>query len=236
MEALPPSNLPIGNRFTEELYSPANPTRNKPWIGIGCDSGASITFGNTMLAIDPIKKLDFIKAAGTTGKYVNDCAVMVSRSPKTIMAIDASIATPGPLIAISNRADLLDGNDLKGVILPKLPTCRDGSGTGFPSLTPYFFAATMCITSCNAEIANTPKNTGRQSGNEVVSLSLTIALKNEGFSAKELTAYATVVNSVISVENTANDLVVIDLSDSCSGTASFAKATITGGGLSSLAP
>ena len=141
------------------------------------------------------------------------------------MANDTIIATPGPLIAISNRADLFCGNDLIGVMLPKLPTCRDGSGTGFPSFTPYFLAATRCMISCNADTPSTPKKTGRHIGNEAASFSLTIALKKEGFSANELTAYARVVKSVVSVENKASDLAVNDLSDSCSGTASFAKAT-----------
>mmetsp|Transcript_18760 Transcript_18760/g.35554 ORF Transcript_18760/g.35554 Transcript_18760/m.35554 type:complete len:92 (+) Transcript_18760:517-792(+) len=91
-------------------------------MGNGCESGASITFGATTLAIDPTRKLDLMIAAGSTGKLAKDSDPMVRFNPDTIITNDASIDTSGPLMAISNKAVLEGGKDLRGVIEPNVPT------------------------------------------------------------------------------------------------------------------
>mmetsp|Transcript_29744 Transcript_29744/g.53990 ORF Transcript_29744/g.53990 Transcript_29744/m.53990 type:complete len:153 (-) Transcript_29744:838-1296(-) len=152
-------------------------------MGIGCERGTIIMFGATTLTIDPIRKEDFIVAAGTTGKVARDCELIVRLRPETSSIIDTSMETPGPLMATSNNAVLVEGNDLRGVIEPKVPTCNDGKGTGDPNFTSCLFAATKCPASCNAETARTPTKIGRHNGTAVMSLSFTTALKKVGLSA-----------------------------------------------------
>mmetsp|Transcript_59531 Transcript_59531/g.126553 ORF Transcript_59531/g.126553 Transcript_59531/m.126553 type:complete len:247 (-) Transcript_59531:1341-2081(-) len=205
--------------------------KNKGCIGIGCERGTIIIFGAMTLTIHPTRKEDFIVAAGTTGKVATDCELIVRLSPKTSSIRETSMETPGPLMATSNNAVLVGGNDRRGVIEPNVPTCNDGIGTGDPSFTPCLFAATKCPASCNAETARTPKNIGRHNGTAVMSFSFTTLLKKVGFRAKECRAYANVVKIEQIVEKAARDLVPKPRSDSCSGSTSFARAMITGGGV-----
>jgi hypothetical protein len=111
-------------------------------MGTGWDSGTSIILGATTLTIDPIKKEDFIIAAGTKGYAGRDCEVIVRLSPETMSIRETSIETPGPLRATSNNAVRVEGKDRRGVIVPNVPTCNEGKGTGSPNLTRCFFAAT----------------------------------------------------------------------------------------------
>jgi len=62
--------------------------------------------------------------------------------PATIHPIDVMAVTNGPLIATSNNAVRDLGNDRRGVILPNVPICNEGMGTGHPILTSVAFAAT----------------------------------------------------------------------------------------------
>mmetsp|Transcript_16568 Transcript_16568/g.34971 ORF Transcript_16568/g.34971 Transcript_16568/m.34971 type:complete len:234 (+) Transcript_16568:1942-2643(+) len=199
-------------------------------MGTGAERGTIIIFGAMILTMEPIRKDDFIVAAGTTGKVARDCELIVRLRPATINTKDNSIEIPGPLIATSKKAFLVGGNDLKGVIEPKLPTCNDGRGTGNPNFTPFIFAATKCPASCSAEIARTPKKIGRQAGTTAdTSFSFTTELKKAGLSAKQLMAYANVVKKVSDVDKAARDLVARPRSDSCSGSTSLARAIITDG-------
>mmetsp|Transcript_3708 Transcript_3708/g.9430 ORF Transcript_3708/g.9430 Transcript_3708/m.9430 type:complete len:113 (+) Transcript_3708:617-955(+) len=111
-------------------------------MGIGCGRGAIIIPGAMTLVIVPIKKDDFMMAAGTTGKVANDSDPTVSPRPDTISIRDAIIETPGPHTATSNKSDRVRGKDLRGVIDPKVPTCNEGRMTGHPNLTPLALAAT----------------------------------------------------------------------------------------------
>lgn len=226
---------PIGNKFTAFITRPDSPMRKKGWMGIGCERGASMIPGATTLVIDPIKRLDFIMAAGTAGKAAKDSARIVRLSPEISSIMDTSIEIRGPLMATSNNAERVEGNDLRGVIEPNVPSCTDGRGTGNPIFTPRIFAAIAWPASCNAETAKMPKKIGRHNGTAVTSFSFTTALKKVGLRANALIAYANAVKAVANAEKAARDLVPRPRSDSCSGSTSLARAIITGGGPSSFA-
>mmetsp|Transcript_7392 Transcript_7392/g.10581 ORF Transcript_7392/g.10581 Transcript_7392/m.10581 type:complete len:103 (+) Transcript_7392:1264-1572(+) len=68
VQALPPSSLPMGSKFRAEDIRPAKPTTKAGWIGIGCERGTNIVLGASIDMIDPVRKLHFKRAAGTTGK------------------------------------------------------------------------------------------------------------------------------------------------------------------------
>jgi hypothetical protein len=90
----------------------------------------------------PIRKLDFITMAGTTGKLamsaVDACAV--KKMPPTRQAKETTVEANGPLRAKSRTAALFDGNDFSGVMHPNSPSCGEGSGVGNPILIPFIFA------------------------------------------------------------------------------------------------
>mmetsp|Transcript_8167 Transcript_8167/g.12215 ORF Transcript_8167/g.12215 Transcript_8167/m.12215 type:complete len:135 (+) Transcript_8167:308-712(+) len=133
----------MGNILSTEITSPANPTRKAGWTGIGCDNGIAITFGARKEVIEPTRKLVLKRAAGTVARFDrasgDDCIVI--ESPVTIITMDANAVTKGPLIATSKRAVRDLGKDLNGVIHPNVPICKDGRGTGRPSLTSDISAA-----------------------------------------------------------------------------------------------
>ena len=143
-------------------------------------------FGATTEHMLPINKELFIIEAGTTGRVDREppTEVIVMPSPPMISIIDTSMDTIGPLIATSKSATLVLGKDRSGVILPNVPSCNEGRGTGIPSFTLCFFAAITCPSSCKADIAITPVNIGRHDDDTAeTSFSLTMALKTFGFNA-----------------------------------------------------
>ena len=135
--------------------------------------------GATTEHIVPINKEHFIMEAGTTGRVDNEpVEVIVMPIPLTTSMIDTSMDIVHPVIVTSKSATLVLGKDRSGVILPNVPSCNEGRGTGIPSFTSCFFAAITCPNSCNADIARTPKNIGRHDeGTAETSFSLTMALK-----------------------------------------------------------
>lgn len=123
VHALPPSNRPIGSKFTADTTSPDKPTKNKGWTGIGCDRGSIIILGAIKDAKAPTKKLDLITAAGTVAKLdINSAGVFMVRAiPPIKHKRDAMREAIGPLKAKSNKADRDGGNERIGVMLPKVP-------------------------------------------------------------------------------------------------------------------
>jgi hypothetical protein len=91
---------------------------------------------------EPIRKLDFITMAGTTGKLamLTGDARAVKKIPLTRHAKETTVEANGPLRAKSRSAALFDGNDFSGVMHPNSPSCGEGSGTGNPILIPFIFA------------------------------------------------------------------------------------------------
>ena len=74
--------------------------------------------------IEPIRKLDFIVRAGTTGKLaisIED-ALVLNSIPPTKHANDAVTDANGPDNAKSSKSDRVFGNDRNGVMQPNIPS------------------------------------------------------------------------------------------------------------------
>ena len=104
-----------------------------------------MTLGARKETIEPTKNDDFITATGNTGRVGSTSAgvLTVKLIPFNIRIIDRIIVTHGPLNAISNKLDLLAGNDLKGVIAPKFQIYNEGNGAGKPSFMLFIFATDL---------------------------------------------------------------------------------------------
>jgi hypothetical protein len=175
----------MGNKLSADETSPAKPTRKIGCIGISCDAGMLITFGAMTDVIVPTRKLVFVMAAGTTANVesASGDACTVREIPAIMNAIEIIAPAIGPLIAKSNIADRDFGNERSAVIDPKVPTCKDGKGTGRAIFMPDLVAAMRWASSWTALTTITPRNIGKHELNLDMSLLFTTALKNLGFRA-----------------------------------------------------
>ena len=95
-------------------------------MGINWERGSNMTLGARKETIEPTKNDDFITATGNTGRVGSTSAgvLTVKLIPVNIRIIDRIIVTHGPLNTESNKLDLFAGNNLKGVIVLKVPICN----------------------------------------------------------------------------------------------------------------
>ena len=149
-----------------------------------------MTLGARILTTLPTNKLDLKSAAGTVASVGSTSAdeYIVNKTPTTRQRRETVKHARGPLSAKSSNDDLVSGKDRRGVILPNVPICKDGSGVGNPISIFSLLAVIKCATSCMKLNPNTPKNIGTHEDKDDKSFLFTIASKTVGFKAYADTA------------------------------------------------